>query len=273
MTRASTVIRLPAGQLPAVLTVLWAVGLLWLEFRKPLRPVQDSKLRRGIRNGVIAACAGAVVQALEVPAALAASNLVAAYDLGVTRNLPMPQWARAVISVLLLDYTLYLWHVMTHRVPFLWRFHRVHHMDREMDATTALRFHFGEMTLSVPFRVMQVLVIGPTLAQLSAWQSLLFVSILFHHSNVRIGKTLERWLQLFVVTPRLHEIHHSVAPQEENSNWSSGLTIWDALHGTLRRERLPTDPLTIGVAGHLGDEDVRLSRVLKAPFVDAGFRT
>ncbi len=117
-----------------------------------------------------------------------------------------------------------------------------------MDATTALRFHFGEITISLAFRALQIAVIGPSPLTVAVWQVFLFLCILFHHSNVRLSLSLERMLARFVVTPRLHGIHHSIVPEEVNSNWSSGLTIWDWLHSTLRTEP-PQAALTLGVPG------------------------
>jgi sterol desaturase/sphingolipid hydroxylase (fatty acid hydroxylase superfamily) len=124
--------------------------------------------------------------------------------------------------------------VLTHRVPLLWRFHLVHHVDLDLDASTALRFHFGELLFSVPWRAAQVIVIGVSPTSYLVWQGLVFFSILFHHSNVALPIKLERWVVRFVVTPRMHGIHHSVVRGETDANWSSGLALWDWLHGTFR---------------------------------------
>ena len=110
----------------------------------------------------------------------------------------------ATAPVIMMDYTLYCWHVLIHRVPALWRFHAVHHVDLDMDASTALRFHFGEMAMSVPYRAAQVAMIGVSPRALSIWQALLFLSVMFHHSNVRLPRSFERWLVRFIVTPRMH---------------------------------------------------------------------
>jgi sterol desaturase/sphingolipid hydroxylase (fatty acid hydroxylase superfamily) len=224
-------------------------------------------MKRDIRNLAVAAPAGAVVQFLELPVALAMATRAEETQSGLLQHMPVPAFARMILAVVLLDYTLYLWHVLTHRVPFLWRFHRVHHVDREMDATTALRFHFGEVALSIGFRAAQVWAIGPSPMAVSVWQVFLFVCILFHHSNVRLPLKWERRLARIVITPRLHGIHHSIAADEVNSNWSSGFTVWDWLHGTLRTD-VPQEKITIGVAGLLKDEDQKLGRVLALPFHD-----
>src|SRR5579859_3670499 len=113
-----------------------------------------------------------------------------------------------------------------------------------MDASTALRFHFGEMIASVPWRAVQVVGIGVSPLALSVWQTATLVEIIFHHSNVELPRELERWLCLLIVTPRMHGIHHSTVPEETDSNWSSGLTLWDWLHGTLRLD-IPQDAIII----------------------------
>jgi sterol desaturase/sphingolipid hydroxylase (fatty acid hydroxylase superfamily) len=168
-------------------------------------------------------------------------------------------------AVLLLDYSLYAWHVLTHRVPFLWRFHAVHHVDLDLDASTAIRFHFGELALSTPWRAAQVLVSGAGPRALSVWQTGLLVCILFHHSNARLPIALERRISRILVTPRMHGIHHSIVQDEADSNWSSGLSIWDRLHGTLRLN-VPQAAVTIGVAAYRDPEDVTLPKVIALPF-------
>lgn len=243
----------------------WMIGLLWFERRRALRAVHRNKLRRDVRNFVIAAPAGAVVQALEMPVALKIAELAQERVWGVLPWFGLPRAVAMVAGILLLDYTLYWWHYLTHRVPALWRFHQVHHLDREMDATTALRFHFGEIAISVAFRAAQIAAIGASPLAVSIWQVFLFLCILFHHSNVRLSLASERVLARFVITPRLHGIHHSIAPQEVNSNWSSGLTIWDWFHSTLRTE-VPQAALTLGVSGFLEGPETTALEALAVPF-------
>ncbi len=134
-----------------------------------------------------------------------------------------------------------------------------------MDASTALRFHFAELALSVPWRAGQVMVIGVSPFAFSLWQTLLFLSIMFHHSNVRLPIEVERALNRIIVTPRMHGIHHSTVRAETDSNWSSGLTVWDYLHGTLRLN-VPQDEIDIGVPAYREPEEVALESILEMPF-------
>jgi sterol desaturase/sphingolipid hydroxylase (fatty acid hydroxylase superfamily) len=241
-------------------------ALLWLEGRRPLRRETERKLVRDARNLAAAGAAALAAGFVEAPVAVRAARLVERRRVGLLKAARLPDWLETAAAVALLDYTLYLWHVLTHRVPFLWRCHVVHHADLDLSATTALRFHFAELLLSVPWRAAQVLVIGVSPRALSVWQKLLMAAILFHHSNLRLPAGFERWLVRFVVTPRMHGIHHSHVREETDSNWSSGLTVWDRLHGTLRLD-VPQDEITVGVPAYREPEEVGLGRVLLLPFV------
>jgi sterol desaturase/sphingolipid hydroxylase (fatty acid hydroxylase superfamily) len=242
-----------------------AVLLWWAERKRPLRRTVEPARIHQARNLAIAGLAAMTVQLAERPLVEPLAAVVQRRGWGVVPRLPGPQWLRTAAALLLLDYTLYLWHVLVHRVPALWRFHAVHHVDRDLDASTALRFHFGELTISVPWRALQVALTGVSPAQLQLWQRLVLVSILFHHSNLELPRRLERILSLVVMTPRLHGIHHSDVRVIRDSNWSSGLTVWDRLHGTLRND-LPQAAITIGVEGFARPADVTLPRVLALPF-------
>ncbi len=243
------------------------VALLVLERRRPLRREVESKLTRGARNLAVAGVGAVALQLTESPVAFSLTALVERHHLGLLKRLPLPVWLEVALAVILLDYTLYVWHVLTHKVPFLWRFHVAHHVDLDLDASTALRFHFGELVVSVPWRVGQIILIGVSPLALSVWQTLLLLSILFHHSNVRLPVGAERWLNRLIVTPRMHGIHHSVVREETNSNWSSGLTVWDRLHGTLRLN-VPQDEIVIGVPAYREPEEVELIKVLGMPFME-----
>ena len=246
--------------------VVGAFGLfLWLERRRPLRRAIEARLTREARNLAVAAAGAAALQLTERPVIGPLSALIERRRWGLLKRACLPVWLEVVLAVILLDYTLYLWHVLTHRVPFLWRFHAVHHVDLDLDASTALRFHFAELALSVPWRAAQVLVLGVSPLSFSVWQTLLFLSIMFHHSNLRLPFNFERRLNRLLVTPRMHGIHHSIVLEETNSNWSSGLTLWDYLHGTLRLN-VPQEEISIGLPAYRQPEKVGLLKILAMPF-------
>jgi sterol desaturase/sphingolipid hydroxylase (fatty acid hydroxylase superfamily) len=256
-------------KIPTWIGASLAVGacgaLVWLERRRPLRRAVESKLEHDARNLVVAGVGAAALQLAERPVVERLTALVERRKVGLLKQVALPRAWEVALAVVLLDYTLYVWHVLTHRVPLLWRFHLVHHADLDLDASTALRFHFGELVISVAWRAAQVLLIGVSPQSLSAWQNLLFVSILFHHSNVRLPVEVERRLNLFVVTPRMHGIHHSTVRAERDANWSSGLTLWDRLHGTLRLN-VPQAAIEIGVPVYREPEELGLLEILKLPF-------
>jgi len=184
---------------------------------------------------------------------------------GLLRWLPLPKPVRVVLGFLFLDYTLYLWHWMNHRSPFLWRFHSVHHADLDLDASTGIRFHAGELALAAGFRVAQVVLIGADRQTLRWWQRCLFASVVFHHSNLALAESFESALLPVVVTPRMHGIHHATRPEWMNTNYSSLLSIWDRLHGSLRLD-VPQPAITIGIDRLQRPEDVTLERSLALPF-------
>ena len=240
-------------------------GLICAELIRPLRRrTREPKLRRLERNAAIGAISAATVHLCEQPIVLPLARLAEQKRWGVLHRVNLPASIRSAVAVLALDYTLYLWHILVHRMPWLWRFHRVHHADLDLDASTAIRFHFGELLASVPWRAAQVILIGVDARTLQTWQSLTLMSVLFHHSNVRLPERLERVMGCVVVTPRLHGIHHSRAADEMDSNWSSGLSVWDHMHGTFRAD-VPQDQIEIGVASLDQPRDVSLRRLLMAP--------
>ena len=254
-----------ASWLSGALVAGAGAALWWFERRRPLRRGVEPQGRRDARNLGVAAAAAVALRLTEKPVAARLTSLVERRRWGLLKRVALPAWLETALAVVLLDYTLYLWHVLTHRVPLLWRFHAVHHADLDLSATTALRFHFGELVASVPWRAAQILVIGVSPRAFSVWQTALLVSVLFHHSNARLPAGLEQRLNYLLVTPRMHGIHHSFVPEETNSNWSSGLTVWDRLHGTLRLD-VPQDEITIGLPAYRRPEELALTKIIALPF-------
>lgn len=241
------------------------IFLIWQERRRPLRKRVEPDLRHGLRNLAVAGAGALTMVFFESPLIQPLAHLVKERRWGLLGTVHLPFWAEAGISLILMDYSFYLWHVLLHRAPFLWRFHAVHHVDRDLDTSTALRFHFGELLASVPWRAGQVLVIGISPVTFAIWQVWFAVCVMFHHSNVRLPLQWERWINRVLVTPRMHGVHHSNLPEETNSNWSSGLTLWDWLHGTLRLN-VPQKDIGIGVPAFQDTRSVALRRLLTMPF-------
>jgi sterol desaturase/sphingolipid hydroxylase (fatty acid hydroxylase superfamily) len=240
--------------------------ILWSETRRPLRRQRESKARRAGRNATMAGLSAIVTHVLQARLLDPLAQRVDRDRLGLLNRIDLPRPVRIAAGVLLLDYTLWWWHVANHGLPLLWRFHLVHHVDRDLDATTAARFHFGEMALSVFFRAAQFRLLGVSREAASLWQMLLLVSIAFHHSNLRLPADVERRLVRWIVTPRMHGIHHSDYRDETNSNWSSLFSWWDYVHGTFRYD-IPQSAIDIGVPAYQRPADVTLDRITALPFV------
>lgn len=235
-----------------------------IESRRPLRRRRAPRPRRIARNLALAGVTAAVLTAIQEPILRPFAERVERDRAGLLQQFAMPDLARIAAGVLLLDYTLWWWHWANHRIPFFWRFHLVHHTDRDMDTSTALRFHFGEMTLATFFRAAQVRLLGTDRRTVAIWNAMLIPSILFQHSNTRLPCRVDRALANVIVTPRMHGIHHSVREEERNTNWSSLFPWWDWMHGTLL---LDVPQSAVGVSGFGGGS---LRTMLTLPF-DAVF--
>ncbi|HEX2099356.1 MAG TPA: sterol desaturase family protein [Candidatus Synoicihabitans sp.] len=209
----------------APILVLGFLTLLFLERRWPLRQRVDRWLRRLLINLMVAGPSFLVLRLLLIPVVVAAATWAEAHDFGLLRLVELPAVVAAIVAILLLDYTMYGWHWLNHRVPVLWRFHHVHHTDLDLDVSTAFRFHFGEMLLSVGARTLQVVIVGASPMAALIYEIVLEASTEFHHSNVRLPLRVERGLSWFIMTPRAHGIHHSVVAQETNSNYSNFLML------------------------------------------------
>lgn len=242
-----------------------ALLLFALERARPLRRQSAELLARLLVNLSAAALALLVAGAVVRPLVQRLLALEPGRRFGLLDLVALPPVAEGLLAFLLLDLSFYWWHRANHRLAVLWRFHNVHHLDPDLDVSTALRFHFGEIALSAAFRVLQVVLIG-----VGAWAFWLYelcfqAATLFHHSNLRLPIRVERPLAGLLVTPRMHGIHHSQVEREAMSNYGVVLPWWDRLHRTLRLN-VPQRLVTIGVPGYSLPEDNRLRDVLLHPF-------
>lgn len=243
-----------------------ALAALWtLEGAAPLFERRSTRGRHYAANlalGVLNALVGA---ALFAGAVLAVTEWARVAGFGLLHWLALPPWASVVTAIVLFDLWQYLWHRLNHRVRFLWRFHAVHHADAEMDASTATRFHTGEILLSFTARLAVLPLLGMTVVQLALYETLLLPVILFHHSNVRIPGAWDRRLRWLIVTPWMHWVHHSNYQPETDSNYASIFSFWDRLFGTFRLRAQPRD-LTLGLAQWGPSETRNLGAMLTMPF-------
>jgi sterol desaturase/sphingolipid hydroxylase (fatty acid hydroxylase superfamily) len=248
----------------ATLTVVFLV-LIASEHARPLRRRLQHWIARGAVNLALALPACALLRLLLIPVVVAAATWAGKHDLGLARMVPMPAWLAGAVALLVLDYSMYLWHLANHRWSLFWRFHRVHHSDLDLDVTTAMRFHFGEIGFSVLVRTVQVVVAGASPAVALLYEVLLELSTQFHHSNLRLPLALERPLSWLIMTPRAHGIHHSIEAREMNRNYSNFLMIWDRLHGTLKVD-VPQDKIVIGLPDLRDERKLRPWQLFLMPF-------
>jgi sterol desaturase/sphingolipid hydroxylase (fatty acid hydroxylase superfamily) len=241
------------------------VILLLLQSRWPLRRQQFSATRRLVRNFVVSAPGGAVVRLAMLPVPFMAAASAQAHGVGVLNWLGAPRSIAAIATFLLMDYAYWWWHYALHIVPVFWRFHNVHHTDLDMDVSTAARFHFGEIILSIGFLSAAVTIFGIPPVPFIVFFIVFEAATLFHHSNWRLPIALERALNVALVTPRMHGIHHSIVQRETNSNWGTIFCWWDKLHRTLRRD-IPQDAITIGVAAYRDERELSILNLLALPF-------
>jgi sterol desaturase/sphingolipid hydroxylase (fatty acid hydroxylase superfamily) len=185
---------------------------------------------------------------------------------GLFNIIAMPGWLAFALSLLLFDLVIYLQHVMFHAVPALWRFHRMHHSDLEFDVTTGLRFHPAEILLSMVLKLAVVASVGPPAIAVLTFEVLLNATSMFNHSNIRIPLRVDSILRLFVVTPDMHRVHHSIHPSETNSNFGFNLPWWDRWLGTYRAQpKEGHENMTIGIRQFRTRRDLWLDRMLIQP--------
>ena len=185
---------------------------------------------------------------------------------GLFNVLNWPAWVEFALAVLILDFMIWLQHLITHKIPLLWRLHRVHHADRDMDVTTAIRFHPVEIALSMGLKIGLVYLLGPAAMAVVLFEIILNGTAMFNHSNLRLPDRVDRMLRLVLVTPDMHRVHHSVHRAEHDSNYGFSLSIWDRLLGTyVAQPAQGHDDMTVGLRWQ-DDRPARLGWSLALPF-------
>ncbi|MBE1282890.1 MAG: sterol desaturase family protein [Rhodobacteraceae bacterium] len=185
---------------------------------------------------------------------------------GLLNAFALPAWLEVIAAILILDLVIWAQHLITHKIPVLWRLHRVHHADRDMDVTTAVRFHPVEIALSMILKIGVVYVLGASPLAVILFEIILNGTAMFNHSNLKLPLALDRGLRLVLVTPDMHRVHHSVHRTEHDSNYGFALSIWDRLFGTyVAQPQNGHDDMTVGLKWQ-DDRPARLGWSLKLPF-------
>lgn len=241
-----------------------------LELMLPRRPLVVSKGQRWFTNAAIIGIDGLLVRlmaAFVIPlAAVAASLYTEQHNIGLFNWISLPFWLEVVAAVMILDLAIWFQHLVSHKVPMLWLFHRMHHSDRDIDVTTALRFHPIEIGLSMLYKIVLVFILGPAPVAVVLFEVILNGSAMFNHANVKLPLWLDRIIRALFVTPDMHRIHHSIIQREHDTNYGFAMSIWDRMFGTYTDQPSKGhDAMTIGLAAYQHDGPSELLWSLKLP--------
>jgi len=258
-----------AVRLAAFAAIFAAMALL--ELAIPRRELSAPKGRRWLTNLSIVAIDSLLVRlmgALAVPlVAVAAALWAETQRIGLFNVLSWPDWFEIVIALIVLDFAIWLQHLASHKVPVLWRLHRMHHADLDVDVTTALRFHPIEIALSMLWKIVWVLLLGASALAVLLFEVILNGCAMFNHANVELPQRVDRILRLFLVTPDMHRVHHSVRYREHDSNYGFNLSLWDRLFSTYTPQpESGHRDMQVGLAYYRSDGPTRLLWSLAVPF-------
>src|SRR5215204_2140350 len=244
---------------------VFATMALW-ELMAPRRPQTIGRPRRWPGNLGVVVIDTLLVRLIFPTAAVGVALVAQVGGWGLLPALDAPSWLAIVIAVIVLDLAIYLQHVLFHAVPVLWRLHRMHHADLEIDVTTGVRFHPVEIVLSMIIKLAVVTALGAPALGVLAFEVLLNATSMFSHGNIALPPRLDRVLRLFVVTPDMHRVHHSIERRETDSNFGFNLPWWDRLFGTYRSAPAAGhDGMTIGISQFRDEKELRLDRMLLQP--------
>jgi len=242
-----------------------------LERRHPRRERSFPRRQRWPNNFGVTLLDALVARIVLPTSAIGFAVIAESYGLGFFNRGRLPAWLEIVGAIILLDLAIYGQHVLFHYVPILWRFHRMHHADLDLDVTSGTRFHPIEVLLSFGIKFVVVAAVGASPLSVLIFEVLLNATSLFNHSNLRLSRGLERLLRCFVVTPDMHRVHHSILSRETNSNFGFNLPWWDRLFRTYRPQpEAGHEGMTIGIEQFRDPKELRLDRMLTQPFRAGG---
>jgi len=260
-----TLVRL--GIFAGIFVVMALIEIGW-----PKRARAVSKGRRWLTNLGISVTASIVLRlmaALAVPlAAIAAAFYAEANGIGLLNAVDWPAWVKIVVALLVLDLAIWAQHLASHKIPILWRLHKVHHADRDIDVTTAVRFHPIEIALSMLWKIVVVVPLGASPLAVFLFEVILNGCAMFNHANIALPKWLDRALRLFLVTPDMHRVHHSVRRREHDSNYGFNLSLWDRVFRTYTAQpEGGHQGMRIGLEPYQSEEPSRFGWSLWLPFM------
>jgi len=257
-----------AGLRLGCFVAIFAVMLVW-ELIRPRRVLTVSRRNRWPANLGLLAINTLLLRLLFPAAAVGLAFSMSDLQWGLFNRVDLPYWLEVAAAVLLLDLGIYVQHLAMHRVPLLWRLHRVHHADLDIDMTTGSRFHSIEILLSMLYKWLLILLLGPALFAVLVFEVLLNGMALFNHANVRLPAGVDRVLRVLLVTPDMHRVHHSILRRETDSNYGFNLSLWDRIFKTyVAQPAQGHDGMTIGIPDFRNLRQVDgLPGMLALPFV------
>ncbi len=245
------------------------VLMMVLEASFPKRERRQKRQGRWTTNLLLVVMNALSLKLLGPITAVVAADYALDHSWGLLTYLPItfPLYIQIILGVVLLDFAVYAQHIASHKIPFFWRFHKVHHVDRDIDVTTGIRFHPLESIMSMIYKCIIILLLGPATAAVVVFEIVLNASAMFNHANVRLPKKIDSILRLVIVTPDVHRIHHSVIPKETDSNYGFFLSIWDRLCRTyIAQPKENHQGMTIGLKSYQTAQPSFLIWCLTLPF-------
>ncbi len=236
----------------------------------PRRPLQDSKRRRWFTNIALVFIDTAAVRLLFPILPVTLAHIAEERGWGILNYLHISLWLKVLLSVIILDFIIYLQHRLFHHAPLLWRLHRMHHTDLDLDVTSGNRFHPLEIIISMLIKMTAVVLLGAPAQGVLAFEVVLNACAMFNHGNIKLPAALDRLLRLVMVTPDMHRVHHSIFVRETNSNFGFNLPWWDRICRTYRPqpEKGHLD-MTIGLKEYRDPEKLTLPHLLVQPFISS----
>ncbi|AMO71006.1 sterol desaturase family protein [Sphingorhabdus sp. M41] len=255
------------------LSVLLFVLLATLEAMFPRKKRSMPRGKRWRTNIIIIIVDSLALRLMGPVAAISAAIFAEQNNFGLFNWITLPGWLEFMLALILLDLAIYAQHVISHKVPLLWALHKVHHADRDIDVTTAVRFHPLEIILSMLYKCAVVLLLGPSAVAVFVFALLLNLCAMFNHANLRLPESIDKILRLFVVTPDMHRVHHSTVREETDSNFGFSISLWDRLLGTYTAQPAAGhDDVVIGLDEYQSEHPAELWWSLVLPFHD-GYRS
>ncbi len=243
------------------------IFLFCLEGLFPFVKARKKRFSHAFTNIFVGSLNGIITGFILGGLTLATLEIAHLYGVGFLGNVGLASLSSLLVGFILLDFWMYVWHRANHILGFLWRFHRMHHTDTQMDVTSALRFHPGEIVISSILYLGVILLFGITFKHLIIYKLVFNINVFFHHSNIFLPKKYDSFIRSFFVTPNMHRVHHSDIPLETNSNYASVFSFWDRIFKSFKNHEDVFPPIVYGLKGMKGERWISLKGMLLTPLM------